>query len=198
MARERSLDPRRLDLPAFIAAGAALSGEQPLADCARLADSLVPLTDDAAEQAPVRWHARGEVRRVAGSGPQQWLLLQAQARAGQTCQRCLQPMPVDLAVDRGFRFVADEDEAARLDEEVEEDVLVQSRQFDLLALLEDELILSLPLVPRHDACPAPLPMAPADAAAPGTGVAPAPDAVRPNPFAALAALRQRARDDDDA
>jgi uncharacterized protein len=47
--------------------------------------------------------------------------------------------------------------------------------------VEDELILALPLVPRHDACPQPL-------AAPATAEEPL--AERPNPFAALAALKR--------
>ena len=37
--------------------------------------------------------------------------------------------------------------------EVEEDLLVASRQFDLLALIEDELIMALPFAPAHEVCP---------------------------------------------
>ncbi len=57
------------------------------------------------------------------------------------------------SVDRSFRFVADEDTAAALDDEAEEDVLALSRSFDLLALVEDELLMALPVVPRHEVCP---------------------------------------------
>jgi len=51
--------------------------------------------------------------------------------------------------------------------------------------VEDELILELPLVPRHEGvCPEPLPF-------PGAADAAEEPAVeRPNPFAALAALRK--------
>ena len=60
-------------------------------------------------------------------------------------------------------------------------MLVLTRALDLHELVEDELILALPLVPRHDACPQPL-------AAPATAEEPL--AERPNPFAALAALKR--------
>ncbi|KAF1056143.1 MAG: hypothetical protein GAK41_00147 [Burkholderia gladioli] len=32
-------------------------------------------------------------------------------------------------------------------------MIVGSRQFDLVDLIEEELLLSLPLVPKHDICP---------------------------------------------
>ena len=84
-----------------------------------------------------------------------------------------------LRVQRRFRFVRSEEEALRLDEESEDDVLVLPARLDLLEFLEDELILALPIVPRHDACPSPLPLAALTSQ----------EAPAPNPFAALAALR---------
>ena len=72
--------------------------------------------------------------------------------------------------------------AQALDDEVEDDVLVISRDFDALALVEDELILSLPLVPLHELCPETLPMSVADPAFEAA-------AERPNPFGVLASLK---------
>jgi uncharacterized protein len=57
---------------------------------------------------------------------------------------------------------------------------VASRHLDLHGLVEDELLLALPLVPMHEHCPRQLPMSAGDAE-----VAPA-----PKPFAALASLRR--------
>jgi uncharacterized protein len=45
------------------------------------------------------------------------------------------------------------------DPEVEEDLLVFSNEFDLPELIEDELLMSLPLVPRHETCPVDITMA---------------------------------------
>ena len=80
-----------------------------------------------------------------------------------------------------MRFVRSEAEAERLDEVSDDDVLVLLPRLDLHELAEDELILALPLVPRHDdVCPEPLPMPIDDLPS---------EEPAPNPFAALAALR---------
>jgi uncharacterized protein len=172
--KPRSHDPQRLDVAAAAADGAVLTGTWPLAGFERLAGA--PAGDGQAE-----WSARLESRAVPGAAAQPWLHLQAQARVWRDCQRCLQPVAIDLAVDRWFRFVADEETAAALDAGSDEDLLVLSRHFDLRALLEDELLLELPLVPRHDTCPQPLAVA-----------ADAEPAVDEHPFAALAALKRPA------
>lgn len=169
-------DPQALDLPAFCRAGGVLEGEWPLAGLERLAPALAAATD-----ATVRWRAAGELRPVTGGAPEPWLALQAEAEAPLQCQRCLQPLAERLLIDRRFRFVATEEEAAEVDEDAEEDVLALPPRLDLRALLEDELILALPLVPRHESCPNPLPLPADDAPA-------EPEA--PHPFAALAALKK--------
>lgn len=179
----RAADPQALDLLAFCHEEGRLAGRWPLAGMARLAESFCAASDGAAG-----WRARGWRVPVAGAEPELWLELEGQAEVPLTCQRCLQPMSQPLQVQRRFRFVRSEDEAARLDEEIEDDVLVLSGRLDLQALLEDELILALPIVPRHEACPTPLP-------------AQAPEGEEeqaPRPFAALAALRRDPRGGEGA
>ena len=179
MSRGRAFEPRRLDLAAFAEAEATLEGESPLLDFPRLTASVLPVADTPAPT--VAWQAGGSQRKMTGGAPEVQIHLLADTVVTLECQRCLQPLTAPLAVDRRFRFAASEDEAARLDEDSDEDVLVLSHAFDLLALLEDELILALPLVPRHEVCPDPLPLADDDGA---EGEAAA------NPFAALAALKR--------
>ena len=89
-------------------------------------------------------------------------------------------------MSRWFRFVHDEKTAAELDADSEDDVLMLTRHLDAQELLEDELLLALPLVPRHDECPHPLAL-PADELLPDGHDE---DAL-PHPFAALAALKAR-------
>lgn len=175
--KERALDPRALDVLALCKAGATLQGQWPLAGMERLAAGFSAASDGSS-----RWLAEGSLLPVRGGEPEVWLALQAEAEVPLECQRCLKPMSQRLQVQRRFRFVRGEDEAARLDEESEDDVLVLPPRLDLQAFVEDELILALPLVPRHVSCPAPLPQ-PADT--------PAEQEAKPNPFAALAALRGR-------
>ena len=100
------------------------------------------------------------------------------------CQRCLAPVSTPASVDRWIRFVTGEAQAEALDAESEDDVLALPRWLDLAELVEDELLLALPIVPRHETCPAPLPM-PAQPVEDEEGEA------RPNPFAVLAQLKSR-------
>jgi uncharacterized protein len=169
----------RLDVKSFAQAAEPFSGEDALSAHERLAqEAQGPL-----EGLTVNWTARGELRPGAGGGNEAWLHLQARARLPLVCQRCMNPVDTEVATDRWFRFAADEATAAALDDETEEDVLVLSSEFDLQALVEDELLMELPLVPRHETCPVEIKRAAAD-----------PDfeeasAAKPGPFAALASLR---------
>ena len=127
----------------------------------------------------VGWSARGEMRPGHLGQEVVWLHLRADASAPMICQRCLEAVDVPLLVDRSFRFVADEETAAAQDDEAEEDLLVLQPDFNLHELLEDELVLALPLIPRHDVCPNEVPLQAVD---PDFGVS---VAGRPNPFAVL-------------
>jgi len=165
-----------------------MGGELPLADAPRLAGSVLRAADGAADD-PVQWHAVGSMQPVSSGAPQCVVDIVIRATATLECQRCLQPMAQPLRVERRFRFVEGEDEAARLDDELEEDVLALSPRFDLLALIEDELLLAMPLVPRHDVCPdPPAALRMADGEAPTA--AELPKDREDHPFAALAALRR--------
>ena len=174
-------DPANLDIRAFARAAGTLSGQTPLSALSRLAEEQ-PAGDGALTDAPVRWSLQGETRDVRGGAHQIWLHLQAHARTALVCQRCLSPMVEELSVDRHFRFVADEATAMAEDDEAEEDLLVLGAGLDALALIEDELLMALPLVPRHQACPTPL-------AASEDLAEPPPDLARPHPFAALSGLK---------
>lgn len=177
---KRPHDPLRLDVAAFTGEGAELSGQWPGVDLPRLAESQALPQDTT--PAAVDWQARGERRPVAGSEAELWLALSATSRVWLSCQRCLQPYELALAVSARIRFVRGEAAAEALDAEIEEDVLALARSLDLRELIEDELLLALPLVPRHEDCPQPLPIAIGDDA-------PAPVASADNPFAVLQALK---------
>jgi uncharacterized protein len=181
MSTPRTIDPRHLDVAALAAAGACVSGEFELAELPRLMQDVLPPTPDSA--AVVHWSARGAQRRVSGGEPRIDLQLRVETTLRLSCQRCLQPVAVVLQLAPNIRFVQGEALAEQLDEDCEDDVLALSASMDLRELIEDELILALPLVPRHEACPEPLPMsAQADDAADND--------VDEHPFAALAALRR--------
>jgi uncharacterized protein len=96
------------------------------------------------------------------------------------CERCGEP--VDFVLDRtvAFRFVASEDELNALPIEDDElEAVVGSNTMALMPWIEDEAILSLPLIARHDDC--------SIAAVLADGAEPV---ARDNPFAVLARLKK--------
>ncbi|MEX8519805.1 MAG: DUF177 domain-containing protein [Leptothrix sp. (in: b-proteobacteria)] len=187
--KHREFKPQRLDIQAFVVNAGELQGQIALTDLPRLGADLHSQASPQ-DVAPVRWQARGEARPRRTGAPELWLHLQTQASVPLECQRCLQPVDVALQVDRWFHFVETEALAAELDETSDDDVLVQSSAFNLLELVEDELLLALPVVPNHEQCPTQLPFNPDSMVEPE--VDQATEEAEPHPFAALAALKKSA------
>jgi uncharacterized protein len=146
-----AFDPRHLDVKALAAAQSALSGQWPLASLPRLRSATVGESD-----ALVDWAVQGKRTLHEGVEAAIWLELTAKVTVHLQCQRCLDDVAEQLAVRRRFRFVSTEAEAEQLDENSEDDVLALEHPLDLRALVEDEMILSLPLLPRHEVCPRPI------------------------------------------
>jgi len=174
---------RRLDVAAFAQAGASLSGRDPLQKYERLAQELRRPEADST----IEWQAQGEHRAAADGSVRPALHLRASVALPLTCQRCMGTVATPLEVDQWYRFVATEDIAMAQDDESEEDLLVMEPHFDLLTVLEDELLMALPLVPMHDECPvAPVLQVGEEAlAAQATETG-----EKPNPFAVLAQLKK--------
>jgi len=103
-------------------------------------------------------------------------LLTITVRAGLRlrCQRCLDGLDYPLAA-RSRLLLVEDGERWPADESTEEryDAIPAQRELDLVTLVEDEILLALPLAPRHETCEAP---------APGL------KAGEPRPFAGLAKL----------
>jgi uncharacterized protein len=98
-----------------------------------------------------------------------------------TCQRCLMPLSWPVVYDFQWVFINHPEEADALPDNVEAiDPKEAMQTLSLRYLLEDSLLLALPLFPSHP---------PADCAAAG-----ALPKVRPQPFAVLAELNVRKKD----
>jgi uncharacterized protein len=182
--RDTPFEPHKLNVTALARAQALIEGEVALSALPRLAASVA---DDATS--PAIWSAQGSYREPAGRDVEVRLHLRASMQVPLTCQRCLERLWQPLTVDRLLRFVPTEAQAEALDEVSEdEDVLVLPRKLNLPELVEDELILALPIVPRHETCPTDL-LAHQDPV-PDEVESSAESADTPHPFAALAALRK--------
>lgn len=185
-APKSSWNPDRFDVRAFTQAGATLEAQEPLDLFGRLRTELPDPAEAVART--VDWQVRGEQRPGQRGAPASiWLHLQARVLLPLTCQRCLAPVDTLMAVDRWFRFVADEATAAAEDEDCEEDVLALEPRPSLRELIEDELLMELPLLPMHDSCPQVLA---APAAPQGGEHHPTDETPRRHPFAELARLKK--------
>lgn len=125
-----------------------------------------------------------------GQDGKPYLSLLVQARLVLECQRCLGPLVLPVDHQAEFELVRND---ADLDADVTElddedfgqpEKVVGSRRFDLVELIEDELILEVPFIPRHDHCPG-TEDEPSDAQAPEQSQA------RESPFAALGQLKSK-------
>jgi len=169
------IDPRKA-----VSNEASFEGQLPLAQLARLRGVL----DDSAGSVDYALRfGRDDQRRSTVTGR-----LSAELRL--RCQRCgdLLLLPVDSAVS--LALVEGLDEAETLPDHYDP-LLLEGRLMRAADLIEDELILCVPPVPRHaeGQCEAPVDAHAVDAGASAVGTA-ADGATRRNPFAELAALKR--------
>ncbi|HSC79462.1 MAG TPA: YceD family protein [Chitinolyticbacter sp.] len=145
-----------------------LEGSVEVAALARLADQL-------ADQAGVvNWRLVGGVDRYQ----RPYLVLTLRGELNLVCQRCLKPLAWSLKGESVLTQFVDEeslDDAENIDEDLE-GMLIEP-ELDVQGLVEDEVLLSLPLAPRHVAC--------------GDEDEAVRAAAKPNPFAVLAGLKTR-------
>ncbi len=173
-------------MQAFAQQDEALVETTPLHDLHRLTQE-VHKSHEVQPESVVKWRALGELHERTGVEADVWLRLEANTSIALTCQRCMQAVLMPLEVDQWYRFVATEDIAMAQDDASEEDLLVMEPQFDLLALLEDELLMALPLVPMHELCPESLSQASQSLKEKDEDE----PAEKPNPFAVLAQLKKK-------
>lgn len=153
---------------AFCRHGEQRSGTTPVTELPRLA------AETASPGGAVRWSFEGS-RHVKGY-PQ--LSMTVTGEVSLLCQRCLLPMPQTFETHALLVLAPDEAEADATEQALDDDrmdVIVSHDSLDLLQLVEDEVLLSLPLSPRHATCPNR-----------ESGLAPEP---QPSPFSVLKRLK---------
>ena len=90
--------------------------------------------------------------RVAGETDPRgtmFLLLRIEGALTMACQRCLGEMRHPLALDHRLVLARDAAELERLDADPDCDAIPVEGRLDLIALIEDEVLLSLPLAAMH-------------------------------------------------
>jgi uncharacterized protein len=166
--------PQQIDVRRYADSGRHLQGELSLAQLTRLSklvevneySQMFPLTLDFSRmdngQRVIKGHVSGSVSMI--------------------CQRCLEPVEIILDCDISLGLVVDDAEAELLPDEL--DPLIAGESTQLYELLEDELLLAMPIVPLHDHCEPPVLIESKQSDnEESTG--------RENPFAVLAGLKKK-------
>ncbi len=152
----------------FAAEARSIGGEVAVADLLRLSDVL------SSSEGQLVWQVEGSmVEGVAGVEPRLRVSAAGQLMLG--CQRCLGGLPWVLKVDtllHPVRVGQPIPEEELEDDEV--DAIEVDGELDALALVEDEILLALPIAPRHENCESPQVVG---------------GSTKESPFAALASLR---------
>jgi len=156
------LQPVAIDGLAFARNAAVLEGRLGLESLPRLARS-------GCSGSVLDFVLTGEINERGKPG----LKLAVDGSARLQCQRCLGSLDLPVHLESQLEFASSEAEIMAADDDIER--VVAGRELSVAALVEDEVLLALPMVPRHEQC----------GAAAGLGAN-----AKPSAFQALAALRK--------
>ncbi|MBE0438936.1 MAG: DUF177 domain-containing protein [Gammaproteobacteria bacterium] len=132
--------PKELDPFRLAQNGLKLEGQIPLADLPRLTQSLL------SDQGMVDVKMAFDIDEVGTP----YMKGEFSVSVSLTCQRCMSAMALDLNVDCLLALVKSERKVEGLAEQYEPWLLESNDPVLTSTVIEDELILSLPLVPKHD------------------------------------------------
>lgn len=160
--------PEQVDVERAVATGRVYAGTLPLSAFTRTASLL----------ADTRGEVRFELEFGRNSIGQRMATLRAETALPLVCQVTLERFELPVRVETRLGLIAAEEDEAGLPEGYEA-ALMDQGQVDPLGLIEDELILAVPVIARKPGAelldPAPAPVVAEE---------------RPHPFAALAGLKR--------
>jgi len=142
--------PQRISIGSVFPGGAELQGDVAIDALPRLRELTEPPRADI-----------GAVLRLADEGHAgRWLRGSLSAAPVLRCQRCDAPFALPLDLRFELRLVRSDEEEARLIEDCDP-LRVDGEELNLHGVVEDELLLALPMLPRCPTCEAALANAPA-------------------------------------
>lgn len=173
----QSLDPRRLTDQ-----GGEIRGQVRVGDLPRLREFGESL-DEPVDVALVFYRDEEGHRVIEGD---------ITTRLTMRCQRCLEPVTKDVHAHVLLGMVWGEDQMKALPERLDP-YMVTDEKMPTAALVEEELLLALPLVAVHEQCPSSL----VEDNATDDSEEAVPEH-EDNPFAVLARLKEKGNDDDSS
>lgn len=173
--------PEYVDARKIFSAEGSVSGEIALSRLARVTSCVV--TERACITADIRfWVDDFGRKRIAG---------QVQAQIQVQCQRCLEPLEINVSDTINLVLVADETAAKALEEEFDH-WINEDHKIVLAELIDEQLVLALPIVNFHQTGPC------SESSAYSAGPEVGSEAKRVNPFAVLASLRTNTEGDESS
>ena len=137
-----------IDSLAFAREARSLEGELPIAGFSRIQDLLT------SSNGTLKYCIEGRtVRGRAGGAERPQFLLEIEGRFSICCQRCLEGISYSLKIENVLEFIGNEEVLTQ--EEIEDesiDFLPVQKEIDVVSLIEDEVILKLPVALRHEDC----------------------------------------------
>lgn len=134
----QSILPEHLDVIQKAKFGAEIQGTWPIAKLERFSELL--LEKDGNLRAELKFSKSDHLRLIDGK-------LSAELKV--TCQRCMQPMDLSLNIDFKLGLICKEAQAEGLPEGYEP-YLIEGDSEDIPHMLEEELLLAMPLVAMHE------------------------------------------------
>ncbi len=139
-------DGPKVDPLRMVERNEALSGELDMRALELAGESLAEGT----EPVNVAWRIGG----IRGDDGRPALAVTLRGTLPLTCQRCLETFAWPLAQETRVLVARDDAELKALDETTDDEVMLGSTAIGAHALVEDELLLSMPFAPVHPgACP---------------------------------------------
>jgi len=140
----------------FAKKGERLEGWLDLSACPRLGELLLSQASDGVNEKSLSSTAakidvllQGKVDAQGRS----WIRAEIKANLSTYCQRCFEPLPLSLALNFSYLIAETDQEAGdelALDDNDEYDLQEPDKAMSVAALIEDELIMALPIAPVHD------------------------------------------------
>ncbi len=142
-----------IDNLAFAKKNESLTGILMLADCSRLDELLHHAAEISKSNSIPSGSISYELLGKTDAAGQPLLNLSLIANLTTTCQRCLNEMPLKLTLNFNYLIgeVRDDDLiATEIDSSDDFDMQQACQSMDIIALLEDEIIMAMPIAPTHE------------------------------------------------
>ncbi len=131
--------PRQVDPRKFAQKGIALSGKIEVSDLPRVAEAVIESDSEVTVDLEFGIDSEGR-KTLSGS---------AQAKLQVICQRCLEPLALELESQLAVAVVWDEEQATNLPKSLDPWILEEGVA-DLYEIIEEEILLNLPMVSYHE------------------------------------------------